>query len=173
MFLLDLLAALVAAGCDLVYPYMTKELINISIPDKDLKMISYFGITLILIFIVKAICGYFMQYWGHVVGVRMQGDMRRDLYTHLQRLPNTYFDNNKTGDIMSRIVNDLNDISELAHHGPEDLFISIIMLFGSFIILVNINLILTLIIFAFIPIIVIFTLIQRKRMHRAFLKTRN
>lgn len=172
LFLLDLLAALIAAGCDLVYPYMTKELINISIPDKDLKMISYFGITLILIFIVKAICGYFMQYWGHVVGVRMQGDMRRDLYTHLQRLPNTYFDNNKTGDIMSRIVNDLNDISELAHHGPEDLFISIIMLFGSFIILVNINLILTLIIFAFIPIIVIFTLIQRKRMHRAFLKTR-
>lgn len=172
MFLFDMLAALIAAGCDLVYPYMTKELINISIPDKNLRMIVTFAIALIMIFIVKALCAYFMQYWGHVVGVRMQGDMRRELFTHLQRLPNKYFDNNKTGDIMSRIVNDLNDISELAHHGPEDLFISIIMLVGSFIILININVLLTLIIFAFIPIIVIFTFVQRNRMHKAFLKTR-
>ncbi|MGG7159717.1 ABC transporter ATP-binding protein [Clostridium baratii] len=172
LFLLDIFVALIAAVCDLVYPYMTKELINITIPNKNVRMIVIFGIVLIGIFIVKAICGYFMQYWGHVVGVRMQGDMRRDLFTHLQKLPNSYFDNNKTGDIMSRIVNDLNDISELAHHGPEDLFISLIMLIGSFLILVNIDVTLTLIIFAFIPIIVIFTFIQRKRMHKAFLKTR-
>lgn len=172
LFLFDMLAALIAAGCDLVYPYMTKELINISIPDKNLRMIVTFAIALIMIFIIKALCAYFMQYWGHVVGVRMQGDMRRDLFTHLQRLPNKYFDNNKTGDIMSRIVNDLNDISELAHHGPEDLFISVIMLVGSFLILININVLLTLIIFAFIPIIIIFTFIQRNRMHKAFLKTR-
>lgn len=172
LFFLDIFVALIAAVCDLVYPYMTKELINITIPNKNVRMIVIFGIVLIGIFIVKAICGYFMQYWGHVVGVRMQGDMRRDLFTHLQKLPNSYFDNNKTGDIMSRIVNDLNDISELAHHGPEDLFISLIMLIGSFLILVNIDVTLTLIIFAFIPVIVIFTFIQRKRMHKAFLKTR-
>ncbi|MGG7324511.1 ABC transporter ATP-binding protein [Clostridium baratii] len=172
LFFLDIFVALIAAVCDLVYPYMTKELINITIPNKNVSMIVIFGIVLIGIFIVKAICGYFMQYWGHVVGVRMQGDMRRDLFTHLQKLPNSYFDNNKTGDIMSRIVNDLNDISELAHHGPEDLFISLIMLIGSFLILVNIDVTLTLIIFAFIPVIVIFTFIQRKRMHKAFLKTR-
>ncbi|KJU72777.1 ABC transporter ATP-binding protein [Clostridium baratii] len=172
LFFLDIFVALIAAVCDLVYPYMTKELINSTIPNKNVRMIVIFGIVLIGIFIVKAICGYFMQYWGHVVGVRMQGDMRRDLFTHLQKLPNSYFDNNKTGDIMSRIVNDLNDISELAHHGPEDLFISLIMLIGSFLILVNIDVTLTLIIFAFIPIIVIFTFIQRKRMHKAFLKTR-
>ena len=172
LFFLDIFVALIAAVCDLVYPYMTKELINITIPNKNVRMIVIFGIVLIGIFIVKAICGYFMQYWGHVVGVRMQGDMRRELFTHLQKLPNSYFDNNKTGDIMSRIVNDLNDISELAHHGPEDLFISLIMLIGSFLILVNIDVTLTLIIFAFIPIIVIFTFIQRKRMHKAFLKTR-
>ena len=113
-----------------------------------------------------------MQYQGHVVGVRMQGDMRRKVFNHLQKLPNTYFDNTKTGDIMSRIINDLQDISELAHHGPEDLFISIVMLIGSFIVLSSINLTLTLIIFAFIPIIVIFTMYQRKRMNKAFLKTR-
>ena len=87
-----------------------------------------------------------MQYQGHVVGVRMQGDMRRKVFNHLQKLPNTYFDNTKTGDIMSRIINDLQDISELAHHGPEDLFISIVMLIGSFIVLSSINLTLTLII---------------------------
>ena len=113
-----------------------------------------------------------MQYWGHVVGVRMQGDMRRHIFKHLQKLPNSFFDNNKTGDIMSRIINDLMDISELAHHGPEDLFISIVMLIGSFIILCTINVPLTLLIFAFIPIIVWFTLYERKKMNKAFLDTK-
>ena len=172
LFLLDMLTALIAAICDLIYPYMTKELINISIPNKNLRMIIVFAIVLIIIFLIKALCTYFMQYWGHVVGVRMQGDMRRDVFTHLQKLPNTYFDNNKTGDIMSKIVNDLIEISELAHHGPEDLFISLVMLFGSFFILIRINIALTLIIFAFIPIIVIFTLRQRRKMAKAFLNTR-
>lgn len=172
LFLLDLVVALIAAACDLVYPWMTKELLNISIPNKDLNMVVVFAITLIIIFVIKAVCAYIMQYWGHVVGVRMQGDMRRELFTHLQKLPNKYFDNTKTGELMSRIVNDLNDISELAHHGPEDLFISLIMMIGSFLILININVILTLIIFTFIPFIIIFTFIQRKRMHKAFLKTR-
>lgn len=172
LFLLDMLTALIAAICDLIYPYMTKELINISIPNKNLRMIIVFAIVLIIIFLIKALCTYFMQYWGHVVGVRMQGDMRRDVFTHLQKLPNTYFDNNKTGDIMSKIVNDLTEISELAHHGPEDLFISLVMLLGSFFILIRINIALTLIIFAFIPIIVIFTLRQRRKMAKAFLNTR-
>lgn len=172
LFLLDMLTALIAAICDLIYPYMTKELINISIPNKNLRMIIVFAIVLIIIFLIKALCTYFMQYWGHVVGVRMQGDMRRDVFTHLQKLPNTYFDNNKTGDIMSKIVNDLIEISELAHHGPEDLFISLVMLLGSFFILIRINIALTLIIFAFIPIIVIFTLRQRRKMAKAFLNTR-
>ncbi|WP_368260223.1 ABC transporter ATP-binding protein, partial [Clostridium paraputrificum] len=138
----------------------------------ELRVIGVFAVTLIILFLIKAGCGYFMQYQGHVVGVRMQGDMRRKVFNHLQKLPNTYFDNTKTGDIMSRIINDLQDISELAHHGPEDLFISIVMLIGSFIVLSSINLTLTLIIFAFIPIIVIFTMYQRKRMNKAFLKTR-
>jgi ATP-binding cassette subfamily B protein len=172
LFLIDLIAALIAASCDLVYPMMTKELVDKSIPSKEIRMIIVFAITLIVLFIIKAICGYFMNYWGHVVGVRMQGDMRREIFSHLQRLPNTYFDNNKTGDIMSRIINDLMEISELAHHGPEDLFISVVMLLGSFGILCTINIPLTLIIFAFIPIIVIFTMKQRKRMNDSFFKTR-
>ena len=166
------MAASLAAAIDLVYPMMTREIVDNATNHGELRVIGVFAVTLIILFLIKAGCGYFMQYQGHVVGVRMQGDMRRKVFNHLQKLPNTYFDNTKTGDIMSRIINDLQDISELAHHGPEDLFISIVMLIGSFIVLSSINLTLTLIIFAFIPIIVIFTMYQRKRMNKAFLKTR-
>ncbi|MGG7177161.1 ABC transporter ATP-binding protein [Clostridium paraputrificum] len=172
LFALDLVAAFIAAGIDLVYPMMTRELMNNSIPNKNLRMIGVFGVTLLILFIIKAACGYFMQYWGHVVGVRMQGDMRRDIFKHIQRLPNKFFDGTKTGDVMSRIINDLMDISELAHHGPEDLFISAVMLVGSFAILCTINIPLTLIIFAFIPIIVLFTMKKRKKMRDSFLETR-
>ncbi len=172
IFILDLIAAFIASICDLVYPIMTRNLLNDSIPNKNLKMIGIFAVVLIIIFMVKAGCTYFMQYYGHIIGVSMQGDMRRDVFKHLQRLPNSYFDNNKTGDIMSRIINDLMDISELAHHGPEDLFISTVMLVGSFIILCTINVPLTILIFAFIPFIVMFTLFERKKMSRAFMETK-
>lgn len=172
IFTLDLVVAFIASVCDLIYPMMTRDLINDSIPNKNLRMIGVFAIVLLIIFIIKAACGYFMQYWGHIMGVRMQGDMRRNIFKHLQRLPNSFFDNNKTGDIMSRIINDLMDISELAHHGPEDLFISIVMLIGSFVILCTINIPLTILIFAFIPFIVWFTLHQRKKMNKAFLETK-
>ena len=169
---MDLIAAFITSMCDLVYPMMTRDLLNDSIPNKNIKMIGIFAVVLIAIFLAKAACGYFMQYWGHIIGVRMQGDMRREVFKHLQRLPNSYFDNNKTGDIMSRIINDLMDISELAHHGPEDLFISIVMLLGSFIILCTINVPLTLLIFAFIPFIVVFTIFERKKMNRSFMETK-
>lgn len=172
LFVLDLIVAFIAALTDLFYPMMTRELVNNSIPNKQLKTIMIFSILLIVIFILKAGCTYFMQYYGHVVGVRMQGDMRKKIFAHLQRLPNSFFDNNKSGDIMSRIVNDLMDISELAHHGPEDLFISLVMLVGSFIVLCTINVPLTIIIFAFIPIIIIFTAKQRKAMKDTMKATR-
>lgn len=172
IFTLDLIAAFISAMCDLVYPMMTRDLLNDSIPNRNVKMIGIFAIILLIIFIVKAACGYFMQYWGHIIGVKMQGDMRRDVFKHLQKLPNSYFDNNKTGDIMSRIINDLMEISELAHHGPEDLFISIVMLIGSFLILCTINVPLTILIFAFIPVIVAFTLFERKKMNAAFMDTK-
>ena len=113
-----------------------------------------------------------MQYWGHVVGVRMQADMRSYVFTHLQKLPNSYFNDNKSGVIMSRIINDLMEVSELAHHGPEDLFVSLVMLIGSFLILLGINVPLTLIIFAILPFIILYAVTQRKRMSKAFMDTR-
>ncbi len=172
LFALDILAAFLFATCNLVYPMITRDIMNEVVPNKDLKMLVIFASTLIFIFILKAVLNHFMQYWGHVVGVRIQGDMRSEVFTHLQKLPNSYFDNNKTGVTMSRIINDLMDISELAHHGPEDLFISLVMFIGSFFILIGINVPLTLIIFALLPFIAWFAIAQKKRMQKAFMETR-
>ena len=172
LFFMDLMAALTFAICNLVYPMITRNIMNEVVPNKDLKMLVIFSVTLLFIFILKAFLNHFMQYWGHVVGVRMQADMRSEVFTHLQKLPNSYFDNNKTGVTMSRIINDLMDISELAHHGPEDLFVSIVMLSGSFFILLTINIPLTLIIFALLPLLVLFSIKQRRRMKKAFMETK-
>lgn len=172
LFFLDLIAALIAASCDLIYPVMTRTLVNDSIPNKNMRMIVTFAIVLIGIYLVKAGCSYFMQNYGHVMGVRMQADMRKDMFLKLQKLPNTYFDNNKIGDLMSRMINDLLEVSELAHHGPEDLFISAVMLIGSFAVLCTINFKLTLIVFAFIPVIIWFTWLQKNRMLESFMETR-
>ena len=172
LFFLDMLAAFLFSSCNLVYPMITREIMNDVVPNKDLRLLIIFGITLLFIFIFKAFLNHFMQYWGHVVGVRMQGDMRSYVFTHLQKLPNSYFDNNKTGVTMSRIINDLMEISELAHHGPEDLFISGVMIIGSFFILLNINVSLTLIIFSILPFLIWFAITQRKRMSKAFMDTR-
>ena len=172
LFFMDLLAALLFAVCNLIYPMITRNIMNEVVPNKDLRMLVIFTFTLLFIFIMKAFLNHFMQYWGHVLGVRMQADMRNEVFIHLQKLPNSYFDNNKTGVTMSRIINDLMDISELAHHGPEDLFISVVMLLGSFIILLNINVALTFIIFAIIPFLIIFAIKQKNRMQKAFMETR-
>ena len=172
LFILDLIVATIATICSLIYPMMTRVLINETIPNKEIKVIGIFAIILMLLYLIKAGCCYFMQYFGNLVGVGMQADMRRDMFNHLEELPNSYFDNNRTGDLMSRMINDLMEISELAHHGPEDLFISIVMFLGSFIILSTINIPLTILVFAFVPFIVIFTLKKRKKMNDCFMETR-
>jgi len=172
LFFLDMLCAFLVALADLFYPMITRSVINDYVPNGKLRLLITWAGILLLIYIVKMGLNYFIQYYGHVVGVRMQADMRRDIFTHLQKLPFMFFDENKTGVIMSRIINDLQDISELAHHGPEDLFVSGIMLLGSFIILCTINVPLTLIIFAFIPLLVWFAIKKRVKMSQAFTETR-
>lgn len=172
LFLFDMVCALIAASCDLMYPVVSRNIINTYIPDKNLRLILTWCAMLLLIYIVQTIMQYFMQYQGHVVGVRMQADMRRDVFNHLQKLPFSYFDEHKTGVIMSRIINDLMDISEFAHHGPEDLFISLVTIVGSFIILCTINIPLTLITFAVLPFLILFIVKKRTAMTLAFRKTR-
>ncbi len=172
IFFLDLLAALFLAVCDLVYPVITRRMINEFIPDKMVKSLILWAFIMLGIYLLKLALNYFVTYYGHLVGVGMQADMRRDIFTHLQKLPMKYFDDSKTGTIMSRIVNDLMEVSELAHHGPEDLFLSIIMLVGSFIVMARIHLPLTLIIFAGVPVMIIFSSGKRKKMSAAFTESR-
>ncbi len=172
LFVFDMICALVAAGCDLVYPVVSRNIINTYIPDKNIRLILTWCAALLVIYIIQTVMQYFMQYQGHIVGVRMQADMRRDVFEHLQKLPFSYFDEHKTGVIMSRIVNDLMDISEFAHHGPEDLFISLVTVVGAFIILCTVNVSLTLITFAVLPFLVLFIIKKRSAMTLAFRKNR-
>lgn len=172
LFFADLLAALLLAGCDLVYPLITRNMINDYIPNRRLDLLLMFAGVLIALYILKLAMNYFVQYYGHLVGVYMQADLRRDVFAHLEKLPLSYFDNHKTGSIMSRIVGDLMDIAELAHHGPEDLFISSVMLLGSFIVMARIHLPLTLILFSMIPLMILFSAKTRLKMSAAFTLSR-
>ena len=172
LFAIDMACAFIVAVCDLFYPTITKNIINEYVPEQNLRLLLIWSGALLCIYLLKAVLNYIIQYWGHVVGVRIQGDMRRDMFRHMQKLPFAFFDENKTGTLLSRMVNDLQDVSELAHHGPEDLFLSVIMLVGSFIILAGYNLPLTLIIFAFLPVMVFVAAKLRKGMQEAFRATR-
>lgn len=168
----DLICALLVAVFDLFYPMITRNIINIYVPDRNLRLMIIWLLVLGVLYIIKIFLNYFITYYGHVMGIKMQAHMRKDMFEHLQDLPFVFFDENKTGTITSRIVNDLMEISELAHHGPEDLFISSIMLIGSFSLLSMINLPLALIVFAFVPLLLFIALKLRSRMEETFLKSR-
>ena len=127
LFSIDMLCAFLVACCDLVYPMIAKDIVNVYVPDRNLRLVIVWAIVLLIIYVAKALLNFVIQYWGHIVGVRMQGDMRRDMFKHLQKLPFAFFDENKTGTLMSRMINDLQEVSELAHHGPENIFRSLIM----------------------------------------------
>lgn len=174
LFYLDLFCALLLSAINLIYPLIAKYIMNDLAGDESkIKLIIILGIVLLLIYLIKAGLNFVIQYWGHIVGVRIQGDMRKEMFEHLQKLPFSFFDENKTGTIMSRLINDLQDISELAHHGPEDIFIATITLIGSCVLMIfSVNPYLALISFSVVPIIVIYAIITRKNMRNAFKKTR-
>lgn len=164
--------ALLISGFDLAFPMVTRNIVNDIAPSGRMDLLLKWTLIMIALIIIRYISYYIVSYWGHLLGVYIENDMRSDLFSHLQTLPFSYYDNAKTGHIMSRIVNDLRDITELAHHGPEDLFISAVMLIGSFILLMRIEWRLTLIIFAFIPIIIAFAMFKRTKMAHAFKEVR-
>ena len=172
LFILDLSCAFLIASVDLTFPLITRQFINDIIPNGKLRIFYLFIIALLVLAVIRAVLNYVIDYWGHMVGTRMERDMRRDLFEHLQTLSFDYFDNVKTGHIMSRIVNDLREISELSHHGPEDLFLSLVMLIGSFIILTMIEWRLTLIIYGFLPLLIWYAILKRKKMSSAFRSVR-
>jgi len=172
IFTLDMLAALFVSIIGVGYPIITRTMLNDLIPNKKYNLIIIFGVSLLALYVVRMLLNYFIQYYGHVMGVRMQAQMRRDLFIHLEKLPYGFFDNNETGKLMSRMTTDLMDVSELAHHGPENLIISSITIIISFVYLININTILTLIIFACVPFLLAIMLIVRRKMRNAFMKSR-
>ncbi|MEA2021413.1 MAG: ABC transporter ATP-binding protein [Candidatus Caldatribacteriota bacterium] len=168
LFALDMFCAFMIASIDLVFPMITRQFINDIIPNGKIRIFYLLVALLLILAVMRAILNYIVDYWGHIVGTRMERDMRKDLFGHLQTLSFDFFDNVKTGHIMSRIVNDLREISELAHHGPEDIFLSLVMLIGSFAILMSIDWKLTLIIYSFLPLLIYYAALKRQKMTKAF-----
>lgn len=168
LFIIDLICAFGVAICNLVYPKVAGKMIETA----NLNYVLLFSAILLGIFTFKAFLLYVVTYWGHVVGVRIQGDMRDELFRHLQKLPFSYYDETKTGSIMSRLINDLFEVSELAHHGPEDLFLSVITIIGTLIMVGFINPWLAVIFIIIIPIIIVIAVKLRLSLMEAFKRSR-
>ncbi|MBR0514815.1 MAG: ABC transporter ATP-binding protein [Clostridia bacterium] len=173
LFAKDMTASVLVAIIGVIYPMITRTMLNQLIPDRNYTMIIVLGATLLCLYIAKMLLNYFIQYQGHMMGVYMQAQMRSDMFSHLETLPYQFYDTHETGKIMSRMTNDLFDVVELAHHGPENLIISTLSIIISFTYLCTINVPLTLIIFACVPFLVIISYSLRKKMRRAFRETRS
>ena len=170
LFLADMFCAMIAAGITLVFPMIIRYITGtVLIADNfEMGIIYKLGIFMVVLVIVEYLCNYFVAYQGHVMGVYMERDLRNELFQHYQKLSFSFYDEQKTGQLMSRLTNDLFSLTELYHHGPEDIVISFIKFFGAFIILSTINLKLTLIVFAFIPVMGAFIYYYNRKMKRAF-----
>ncbi len=174
--ILDLVCAALTAVCEIIFPLIAREISNAAIYDSAALTVSYVAKIAVFYLVLRVIdtaANYYMAYNGHVMGVKIETDMRRDLFSHLQKLSFSYYSNTKVGQIMGRITSDLFDITEFAHHGPEELFIVGLKFVASFIILANINLPLTGIIFVLVPIMLVSSLSWRGKMRDAFKRQRH
>lgn len=173
LFAMDMTASLLVALVGVVYPMITRTMLNDLIPNRNYRMVVIFGLTLLALYFIKMLLNYFIQYQGHMMGVYMQAQMRSDMFAHLEALPYGFYDTHETGKIMSRMTNDLFDVSELAHHGPENIIISVLSIVLAFVYLSTINIWLTLIVFACVPFLVVISYTLRKKMRKAFRDTRS
>lgn len=171
LFFSDLVFAVIGAAISLVIPlivrYITNEVIYYEFHEA-VKSILILGAVMIGLVLISMGCLYFMIYYGHVMGTKIEADMRRDLFAHYQKLSFTFYDNQKVGSLLSRVTSDLFDITELLHHGPEDIFISVIKFVGACVILLNINVPLTLVVASFVPIMVVGGYLGNVKMEKAF-----
>ncbi len=172
LFGADMAASLLISLLGMVYPVMTNRLLNDFIPNRAYRSIIIAGSCVLALYFVRMLLRYFVQYQGHMVGTYMQAQMRRELFAHLERLPFSFFDDHETGAIMTRMTNDLFEVSELAHHGPENLLTCTVMIGLSFGYLCTINVWLTLIIFACVPLLAAVSVYLRKKMRDAFKERR-
>ncbi|MEG1753913.1 MAG: ABC transporter ATP-binding protein, partial [Christensenella sp.] len=175
LFYFDMFCAFVVSVIDLAFPQILRFLTDglyTQNSDIILRALWIVAVSLVLMYLIRYLCQYFITTWGHVMGARMESDMRRDLFDQMQRLSFSYYDKNNTGDMMSRIVSDLFDISELAHHGPENVFISALKIVGSFILLMMINVPMTLILLAVTGVMIFFSISKNKKMRAVFMDNR-
>lgn len=173
--IIDLLCAGLSTVCELVFPMIVRQITNaasLGITETFLPMAVKLVIIYLFLRIVDTVANYYMAYIGHVMGVRLETDMRRDLFAHLEKLSFSYYDNAKVGQLMSRITNDLFDVTEFSHHCPEEFFIAGLKIIGSFVILANVNIWMTLIIFALLPLMLTGIVFFRRNMKRGFKDTR-
>lgn len=171
LFFSDLFFAIIGAVITLIIPlivrYITNEVVYYEI-GKAQETILFLGIVLIVLVLIEAGCNYYMVYYGHMMGTYMEANMRKDIFGHYQKLSFAFYDNQKVGGLLSRVTSDLFDITELLHHGPEDIIISIIKIIGAFGVLMWINVPLALITFSFVPIMVVYAYYFNRKMKRAF-----
>lgn len=176
LFYADMFCALALSAIDLVFPLIVRFLLNdvyiLEDSNKIIKYVLFIGSALLAMYIIRYFCQYFITSWGHIMGAKMESDMRKDIFDHLQKLSFSYYDETNTGKLMSRIVTDLFDISELAHHGPEDLFISILKIIGAFLILASINVKITLVLIFFTFVMLYFSYFYNQKMRSVFKKNR-
>lgn len=173
MLTLDMLASLIIALVGMVYPMITERMLEAFIGGtQTVKMIVTASAIVLALYVLRLFLRYFVQYYGHIIGTAMQAQMRRDLFSHIQKLPFSFYDEHETGKIMTRMTSDLFEVSELAHHGPENLLISSATFIAAFIYLWTIDWALTLIIFICVPILIIVAAIFRKKMRAAFTERR-
>jgi len=167
LFALDMVCALLISIVDLVFPWVSRMSMNNLLPQGLFRTFFAVMAIMVLAYLAKGGMYFIVTYWGHMMGVNLEADMRRDLFEHMQTLSFSFFDKNRTGILMSRVTTDLFEIGELSHHGPEDLFISCVTLIGAFCVMLGICWQLALAVFVIVPIFVAFTIYQRRRMSRA------
>jgi ATP-binding cassette subfamily B protein len=172
IFILDMVCALLISGIDLVFPYVSKLSMQKFLPESMFKTFYTVMAICFVAYILRSVMYYIITYWGHMMGARIEADIRSDVFAHIQKLSFGFFDRNRTGILMSRVTTDLFDITELAHHGPEDFVVSVITILGSFIIMCTMNWRLAVLTCMIIPVFAIFTIIQRKRMSAASLRVK-
>jgi len=172
LFFLDIGVAVLASALSILFPTLTRQLLRVEIPEKNLEHMLVIFALMLLIYILQAVCQYIRVTWGHILGVRMETDMRSELFAHLQKLSFGYFDKTKTGHMMSRITNDLFQITEMAHHAPEDLIISVATILGSYILMFSYSLPLALISLIPFPIMVFYGVYFGMKMKATFRKVR-
>ena len=172
LFLLDMVCALCICIVDLLFPVASRWSMQTLLPNQLFKAFFIVMALLAGAYVLKGVFYFIVTYWGHLLGVRMEADIRRDLFSHMQDLSFSFYDKNRTGQLMSRVTGDLFEITELAHHGPEDLFISSVTILGAFCIMLTIQWQLALVVFAVIPIFVLFTALTRKKMMRASIEVK-